>query len=245
MRKDIKMTGRIEFKRYKKGVDYSYTFGVFPTLELLLNKPEQVQAIIISPFADRNEGVDQIKQICKKRDIKLITNQKMILKLSKKENTLAIGKFLKYETNIEPNSNHIVLVNPSDAGNLGTIIRTMLGMDLGDLVIIRPGVDIFDPRVVRSTMGALFKINFTYLDNFEKYCEQYKHNLYPFMLQNSVSVKDVEFKKPYTLIFGKEGDGLPESFAHVGTPVRLKQSNEIDSYNLAISVALGMNEACK
>ena len=53
-------------------------------------------------------------------------------------------------------ANHVVLVNPGDMGNMGTIIRTMLGFNYSNLAIIKPGVDVFDPRVIRASMGALF-----------------------------------------------------------------------------------------
>lgn len=59
------------------------------------------------------------------------------------------------------NANHVVLVNPGILGNMGTIIRTMLGFNYTNLAIIRPG-DVFDPRVVRASMGALFNINFEF-----------------------------------------------------------------------------------
>jgi len=59
---------------------------------------------------------------------------------------------------LEKEENHIVLVEPRNMGNVGTIIRTMLGFGYRNLVMIGPAVDIFDPMVIRSTMGALFKL---------------------------------------------------------------------------------------
>ena len=65
--------------------------------------------------------------------------------------------------------NHVVLVNPGDMGNMGTIMRTMLGFNYYNLAIIRPGVDVFDPRVLRASMGAMFHLNIEYFDSFEDY----------------------------------------------------------------------------
>ena len=45
----------------------------------------------------------------------------------------------------------------------------MLGFNYYNLAIIRPGVDVFDPRVLRASMGAMFHLNIEYFDSFEDY----------------------------------------------------------------------------
>lgn len=52
-----------------------------------------------------------------------------------------------------PPARHVVLHNPSDVGNVGTILRSALGFGFRDVAIIRPGVDPFDPRVLRASMA--------------------------------------------------------------------------------------------
>ena len=60
-------------------------------------------------------------------------------------------------------------MNPSDMGNMGTIIRTGIGFGIRNLAIVEPAVDVFNPRVVRASMGSLFQMNFRYYDSFETY----------------------------------------------------------------------------
>lgn len=65
------------------------------------------------------------------------------------------------------------------------------------------------------------------------------------MLTGSVPMDEAAVKqkgecKPFSLVFGNEGSGLPVSFAAYGTPVRIRQSNEIDSLNLSIAASIGM-----
>lgn len=234
-------TNKRELKRYKKKAEYSYAFGVYPTLDILENRPDIIEILVISPFGDANEGVAKIKELASKNNIEVITSQRLILKLSKKENTYAIAKFRKFDSQLDSEANHIVLDNPSDLGNLGTIMRTMLGMRYRNLAIIKPAVDIFDPRVVRSTMGAMFQTNFQYFESIEEYCEKFQtHNLYCFMLDKSEDIENVEVSNKHSLVFGNEGQGLDDKFAKIGTPVRISQEEGIDSFNLAISASLGM-----
>ncbi len=77
-----------------------------------------------------NEGVIKIIDICKENNIKCEINNKAINRISKKQNSYAIGVFEKYNMDLDMDKNHLVLVEPSDMGNLGTIIRTMLGFGI-------------------------------------------------------------------------------------------------------------------
>ena len=145
------------------------------------------------------------------------------------------------------NSNHIVLVNPSNMGNLGTIIRSAVGFNIHDLVIIRPGVDSFDPKVIRSSMGAIFNINIKYFDSFDDYFKLFNdRNFYPFMLKAKDSLQEIKKEdKKYSLIFGNEGAGLPDEFLKVGTPVIIRHTKDIDSLNLDNAVAIALYEFSK
>ena len=149
----------MKIKAYHKNFEYTYTLGVFETIELLKNKPELVLRVYIKSNSYKNKGIEIIENLCKRNKIDLIESDNTINKLSRKDNCFAIAIIKKYDTELK-NTNHVVLVNPGDMGNMGTIIRTMLGFGYNDLAIIRPGVDVFDPKVVRASMGAIFNINF-------------------------------------------------------------------------------------
>ena len=151
----------MKIKAYHKSFEYTYTLGVFETIELLKNKPDLVLRVYIKSNSYKNKGIGIIDDLCKRNKIDLIESDNTINKLSKKDNCFAIAIIKKYSMELK-NTNHVVLVNPGDMGNMGTIIRTMLGFGYNDLAIIRPGVDVFDPKVVRASMGAIFNINFEY-----------------------------------------------------------------------------------
>lgn len=228
----------MKVKSYKKDASYSYAIGVFATIELLVHKPEGVTQVFLHSKGDKNEGVGKIKSLCTKHHIELSYDNTLVETLSKSENTYAIGVFTKYESRVETGENHLVLVNPSDMGNVGTIIRTMAGFDMKNLVIISPGVDVFDPKVIRASQGALFQVNVSSFNSFGEYAKAFKNNPYPFMLDGKESLEKVQFKAPYALIFGNEGAGLDDWFTDMGTSVKIPQSDTIDSLNLAISVGI-------
>lgn len=233
-------------KKYLKDFGYSYSFGVFPTLELLEHRPKDVLKVIFSPKGYKNNGIENLKTLCHKEQILTETSEGIVEKISGSENTYAMGIFKKFEKNVEKNTNHIVLVSPSDMGNLGTIIRTMLGFGYKDIAIIKPATDIFDPRTIRASMGSIFTIRFQYFSTFGEYQKQFsEQHLYPFMTGAEISLEQANFQEPFSLIFGNESSGLSSEFRSIGTCVAIPQTKLIDSFNLSIAVGVALYEASK
>ncbi len=225
-------------KIYKKSDDTSYTLGVFPTIELLKTRPEQVVRVVVHSSIEQNKGYPLIQELCQKHHIHIDVHDKTIDKLSPKNNCFAIGIFKKYESPVQED-NHVVLVNPMDMGNMGTIMRTMLGFGYHQLVIVRPAVDIYDPKVIRASMGAIFHLNIEYYEDFETYYQKYSsHEFYPLMLKGAKNIHRVESHHTYSLIFGNESSGLDDEYLNYGQSVFIPHSEDIDSLNL--SMALGL-----
>lgn len=235
-----------KLKRYQKKFNFSYAFGAYPVLDLLKFQKEKVLKIFVKREGLGSDGINEIIEICKRESIPFEENNFVIDKVAYKENTYVVAVFEKYEEELEMDNNHIVLVNPSNTGNLGTIIRTMVGFGFKNLAIIKPGVDIFDPMVVRSTMGALFRVHFKYFESIRAYTEAYKgHNMYPFMLDGGKNILDVEFKEPFSFIQGNEGKGLDSSYKDLGESIYIPHSDEIDSLNLSVATSIGMWECSR
>lgn len=229
----------MKIKAYHKDFDYTYTLGVYETIELLHNKPDLVLRVYIKSNSYQNKGIKIINELCKENEIDLIESDNTINRLSKKDNCFAIAIIKKYYMELD-NVNHVVLVNPGDMGNMGTIIRTMLGFNYTNLAIIRPGVDVFDPRVVRASMGALFNINFEYFDSFSDYLKKYSNrSIYPLMLKGAKNIHLVEpGDNKHSLIFGNESSGLSEDFLNYGQSIFIPHSDKIDSLNLPMALGI-------
>lgn len=236
----------MEYKKYKKEDNISFSFGGFPTYELLKSKQAKIREIIIHEKLQNNEESEKILSLARSLKIPVTRNGKLIEKLSGKGNVFIMGVFEKYSNTIERNENQVLLVNPSDAGNLGTIIRVMLGFGYTNLGIITPSVDIFDPKVIRASMGSIFHVNVQLFNSIEEYQKIHKNHLYPFMLKGKTTLQDLKEKDiPHTLVFGNEAHGLDDKYLSLGTPILIKHSNKIDSLNLSMSVGIALYEFSK
>lgn len=233
-------------KRYHKHDERSYTLGITVTFEMLQLHPELVTHVYYHTEMIHNETFDRIYFLCQKNQIPFVQNDKVFKILSEKENCFVIGEFIKSKRDVQSHTNHLVLVNPSNVGNLGTMIRTAVGFGFNDIILIRPAVDIFDPKVIRASMGAFFHIRFNYFDDFEVYHQSYpQHHKYLFMLDAHQSLAHIHPKTLYALVFGNEATGLSNQIKQLGTSVRIFHLNTIDSLNLPNAVSIALYELTK
>ncbi len=229
---------------YKSDLDYSYAPGIFPSMECLLHRPEAVRRVLVHSSSAGREGVEKLTALAAELNVRVEEADKALARISGKENCFAAAVFTKFEDAPDPEKPHVLLHNPGDSGNVGTILRTALGFGIEDVCLVKPCVDLFDPRTVRASMGSLFQLRVRIYDSFDQYrTENPDRDMYPFMLDSSVPLSEVlehPVRARRTLIFGNEGSGLPSFFSGVGQPVRIESNNRIDSLNLAIAAAVGI-----
>jgi len=225
---------------YKKEHETSYTCGAFATIELLRARPELLQKVFIhSAFADSGS----LAQECARHGIPVARGDEAFRRIMQKENVYAAGVFGKFADPPRPGRAHIVLDSPADMGNLGTILRTAAGMNITDVAVIGDtSADIFHPKTVRASMGALFRLRFAVYESFEAYRRAFpRHECYPFMLGGQALLTVLESAKNplFALIFGNEARGLGPEYAAAGRAVRILQSALVDSLNLPVAVGIG------
>ena len=231
---------------YKAELDYSYAPGAFVAMECLLRRPECVRRVLVHSRAEGTEAAEKLARLAEGLHVRVEMADKALARLSGKENCFAAAVFGKFSDTLGTGAPHVVLHHPSDSGNVGTILRTALGFGVEDVALIRPCVDLFDPRTVRASMGSLFSLRVRVYDRFEDYqAEHPGRPLYPFMLDGSRSLPEVldeDVPPDWTLVFGNEGSGLPPEFAGMGQPVRIPSNDKIDSLNLSVAAAIGIYE---
>jgi TrmH family RNA methyltransferase len=232
----------MKINRYKSNSETSYALGATLVFELIKTSPNLLKRVFISPNLDKNSSdIQEILAFCESNKIETIESEKPFNILSPKGNTFVIAEFKKQNQNLNPSEDHVVLVNPSDAGNIGTIIRSAVGFGYKNLAIVSPAVDVYNPKAIRASMGAVFHINICYFNCFDEYMKNFPdHHRFAFMLRNATDFSKTEIASPYSLIFGNESSGLPDNFADFCTSVKIPQSENIDSLSLPMAATLAM-----
>ena len=231
-------------EQYSAQLDYSYAPGFFPATECLMHAPELCRRILLSSKAEGTEAAELLRSRADERHVRVEIADRVLSRISGKENCYAAAVFEKRESAQCTHAPQILLDQPSDCGNLGTILRTALGFGVTDVSVIRPCADVFDPRTVRASMGALFQLRVKVFDSYDAWIgENAGRPLYPFMLQASVPMEEAlaqPLPENWTLVFGNEGSGLPSEYAQRGIPVRIPSNDRVDSLNLSIAAGIGI-----
>lgn len=228
---------------YSRNLSYSYAPGLFPTLEALRKSPGLVKRVLLQSGLSQDGIYQELRSLCSLHRIRTEEADRLLRRISNKDNCYAAAVFEKPQTRLNPKSAHIVLSQPMDSGNIGTILRSALAFQFTDLALIKPCADVFDPHVVRASMGALFSLRILEYDKLDDYLSEFpERQLFPFMLTGASDLEDAlqSVQAPFSLLFGNEGSGLPESCAKLGTPIKIQQSDQVDSLNLAIAASIAM-----
>ena len=229
---------------YSPSLDYSYAPGFFPATEALNHAPERVRRVLISTKAVDTDASRSLLRKAAALGVRTEEADRALARISGKENCYAAAVFAKKEERAEAGKPQIVLAQASDCGNIGTILRTALGFGVCDVSLIRPCADVFDPRTVRASMGALFQLRVkTYPDYDAWRADNPDRMIYPFMLDASLPLPEVLRRKvppDWVLAFGNEGSGLPAFWSQVGQAVRIPSNDRVDSLNLSVAAAVGI-----
>lgn len=128
--------------------------------------------------------------------------------------------------------------NIRDLGNLGTILRTAAAFSLDAVVLYGDSVDLYNPKVVRSSVGNLWKIPVIQVEDLSVFNDYQRVATLP-KAENTVFLKDFIPQKPILIMFGAEADGLSQDLIEFATDrVTIEMSKEVESLNLSMSAAV-------
>jgi TrmH family RNA methyltransferase len=185
------------------------------------------------------------------------TDEKVLKKVSTTETPPEIvavarqNKFCLEDLFNEENPVLIVLENIKDAGNLGTIIRTAKAANISGIILTGECIDLYNPKVVRSSAANLWKIPVVYIQDTENLRQNIeKYGDFQFFAtvvkdgQKQNIYNEIKYKKPTIILFGSEADGISDILARQADNfIKIPMNQEVESLNLSISVALVVYEA--
>ena len=141
----------------------------------------------------------------------------------------------------------MILENLQDPGNLGTIIRTGEGAGITGVIMTAKTVDIFNPKVIRATMGSVFRVPFLYVEDMEDTLKKLKEKgirTYAAHLAGREYYDSFSFTGGTAFLIGNEGNGLEKKTADLADSyLKIPMEGKVESLNAAIAASLLMYEA--
>lgn len=142
----------------------------------------------------------------------------------------------------------IALENLQDPGNLGTVFRTAEALGIDGIVMTKDCCDIYSPKVVRSTMGAVFRMPFAVVDSIAEFLKKNKNIKSYAAVVNTESRKitEVNFDFPCVCVIGNEGNGLKaETVNSCDYAVTIPMTGRAESLNASVAASIIMWEMMK
>ena len=132
-----------------------------------------------------------------------------------------------------------------DTTNIGAIFRSAAALGIDAVLLTRSSCDPLNRRAIRVSMGTIFLVPWTWLDNYDQLHDLGFKTAAMALSDDSIPLDDPILKQQERLavIMGTEGDGLPkETIGHADYVVRIPMSHEVDSLNVAAAAAVAFWE---
>lgn len=148
----------------------------------------------------------------------------------------------------------LLLETIQDPGNLGTILRAAEAAGVTGVVMNRGCVDVYAPKVVRATMGAIFRVPFLVTEDLCMAVDRLKKGgegkpglrLYAAHLKSAVDYTSVGYAVPCAVMIGNESKGLTDELcAHADAAIKIPMAGRVESLNAAMAAAIISFEAAR
>lgn len=143
----------------------------------------------------------------------------------------------------------VTLDNLQDPGNLGTIFRTAEAAGVTGIVMSKDCVDIYNPKTIRSTMGAIYRMPFLYVEDLKETIDTLKKTgirVYAAHLDGKNAYDQEDYRGGTAFLIGNEGNGLRREIADSADAwIQIPMAGQAESLNAAVAAAILMFEASR
>ena len=143
----------------------------------------------------------------------------------------------------------LVLETIQDPGNLGTILRTAEGAGCTGVILSKDTVDLFSPKVVRSTMGSLYRMPYYVAEDLGETIDALKKcgvTFFAAHLKGKKCYDECDYRKPSAFLIGNEGNGLTDEIAEkADEKIIIPMAGKLESLNAAMSAGILAYEAAR
>ena len=252
----IKHVKKLKDKKYRD-LNNEYIIEGIKIIEEAINEKANIKQVVICDDCEKTSNIpkDLMYEIAKKEcvyvtsklfeSLTYVTNPQGILAIVEK-NTVKSQTAGNEEQEIDYNQDIIVALDDiQDPGNLGTILRTVDSIGLSQILVSKGTVDSYNPKVVRSTMGAIFRVKIIECEDLEKTLKEIKKHKFEIVvtsLQTKNSIYDIDYKKK-VIVIGNEANGVEEKIQKLADKkVKIPMLGKTESLNASVATGIILYE---
>ena len=244
----IKNIRKLKEKKYRD-INHEYVIeGLKMVKEAILEKAS-IKLIVVCEESLQDDSIDnKLKYEIAKFDC-IYVNKKVFSMLTDVQNPqglLAVIKKQNKEESIDYKQDIIVeLDGIQDPGNLGTILRTIDSVGLNQVIVSKKTADAYNPKVVRSTMGAIFRVNIIESENLLntlKNAKKHHYKIAATSLETNTTIYDIDFNKKI-LVIGNEANGVSkEILDYADEKIKIPMLGKTESLNASVATGIVLYE---
>ena len=244
----IKNIRKLKDKKYRD-LNNEYIVEGIKMIKEAINEEAVIKLIVVCEENVNDGGIDKklLYEIAKYECI--YVNKKIFSLISDVQNPqgiLAVIQKQNSEENIDYKQDVIVVLDGiQDPGNLGTILRTIDSVGLNQVIVSKETADAYNPKVVRSTMGAIFRVNIIESDNLLDTLKNMKKHKYKIMatsLETNNSIYDIDYTKK-VLVIGNEANGVSQDILdYADEKIKIPMLGKTESLNASVATAVILYE---
>ncbi len=238
----IKEVKRLKEKKYR---NEKYIIEGHKMIDEAIQESVKIDIIIMTEeFANHNQKY--VEKINNYKFILVTENVfKELTEVKTPQGILAVV-YKKEQRKIDEKADYIMALDDvQDPGNIGTIIRTLDSANIKQLIVSRGTVDAYSPKVVRSTMGAIFRIQIIEVENLLETLKSLKQNGFELVstsLQTDKNIYDIDYNKKIVII-GNEANGVSEEIQDTSDyKVKIPMMGKTESLNASVAASIMIYE---
>ena len=208
--------------------------------------PERVAAAYATPdFADSPEG----EALCRLLKLELVSPEVMekMSDTRTPQGILVLARMAPASLSDFGTGPLLILENVQDPGNIGTLFRTAEAAGAGGIILSRDCADPYSPKVLRATMGAIFRMPFVISEDLPETVRQLQADgicVYAGHLKGKDLYAEAAFPERCAFLLGNEGNGLSDTVSALADRlIRIPMEGKTESLNVAVAGALLLYEA--
>lgn len=224
-------------------------------LTLAIECSANLEYVFINEDFENKKEHKEFLNLLEEKNINIYkTTNKIFNDLTDTENTQGILGIVKFKNknlheNLSDKDNFVLVLDRiQDPGNMGTIIRTADAAGIDSIIALKGCVDIYNPKVIRSTMGSIFDMNIIHASQDEclDTLKKYDFDIVSSYLNTDNYYNKVNYNSKVALVIGNEANGInDEIISKSDVLVKIPIYGNAESLNAAISSAILMYEIKK
>ncbi len=244
----VKSVKKLKEKKYRD-LENAYIVEGIKMVREAIEEKALIRQIIICDDCEKSDSIPkELMYEIAKYDCTYVTSKvfKYISEVQTPQGVLAVIEKNNGDLDINYNEDIIVALDDiQDPGNLGTILRTVDSVGLTQILVSKGTADCYNPKVVRSSMGAIYRVKVIECEDLLETLKEIKKNKFKILvtsLGDSKNIYDMKYNKK-VLVIGNEANGVEERIMNIADEkIKIPMLGRTESLNAAVATGIVLYE---